>query len=210
MYKYCPFFSAYLCLVTIIVTFSACSNEELNTISSYETVKDKSVEQIKESYDLSKHKFEKSYNNLNQLLSSPNKEEILTKFECQQIENALSLYSRTDIETVLENYNINPTIYKACNYYRENIEQKDIFKLLAINFPTLKQNDWEMAFDMYNCGMLINNSIIKTRSMSTSCAVSVGGAVISCMSALAIANVAGLCWWLATYSASLASVIASC
>ena len=127
----------------------------------------------------------------------------------KELNNSLSLYSRTDIETVLDYYKVNPKTYELCICFSTNSDKENIFELLSTKYPNLTDFEIETAFYMYFCGKTIQKQISQSR-VSTSCAISVGSAVISCMSAVAISNVAGLAWWLLTYSGSLAGVMASC
>lgn len=203
-------FNTPLFLGVILMAFSACSSEELDSISNEMEVKTGSSSQIEDICKLSESEFEFVNQSMSDYLSSNSKSSKLSENESKQLENALSLYSRTDIETVLDSYSVDKRIYEACNFYKENIGEKDIFSLLSEKYSDFTYNDWKMAFDMYYCGMLINDNVVKSRAMSAGCAISVGGAVISCMSAVAIGNLAGLGWWLASYSASLAGVVASC
>lgn len=212
MCKFKALLSTPLFLGVTLMAFYACSSEELDStsLSNGAEVTTRPVVQIEDVCKLSKSEFEFVNPNMNNCLSFDSEANRLSEDESKQLENALSLYSRTDIETVLDNYGVDKKIYEACKFYEENLGKKDVFSLLSEKYSDFTYDDWKMTFDMYYCGMLINSNIIKTRAMSASCAISVGGAVISCMSAVAIGNLAGLGWWLASYSASLAGVVASC
>lgn len=205
--------STSLFLGVATIAFYACSNEELDATSfpnDVEATTRSATVQVEDVCNLSKSEFEFINQSMNDCLSSGSNENRLSESECKQLEDALSLYSRTDIETVLSNYSVDKKIYEACKFYEENAGGKDVFNLLNEKYSDFTYNDWKMAFDMYYCGMLINNNLVKTRALDTSCAFSIGGAVVSCMSAVAIGNLAGLGWWLASYSVTLAGLVASC
>ncbi len=213
MCRFKSILSTSLFLGVSLIAFNACSNEELDSTSlaNEAEVATRSIDfQIEDIYNLSKSEFDFVNQSMNNCLSSGSSENMLSENESKQLEDALSLYSRTDIETVLDYYNVDEKLYEACLFYKENAGKEDVFNLLSEKYIDFTYDEWKTVFDMYNCGMLINNNFTTTRAMSASCAISVGGAVISCMSAVAIGNLAGLGWWLASYSASLAGLVASC
>lgn len=131
MCKFKALLSTPLFLGVTLMAFYACSSEELDStsLSNGAEVTTRLVVQIEDVCKLSKSEFEFVNQNMNKCLSFDSEANRLSEDESKQLENALSLYSRTDI---------------------------------------------------------------------------------SCMSAVAIGNLAGLGWWLASYSASLAGVVASC
>jgi hypothetical protein len=204
-----------LFLGIVLAAFAGCSDERLDSsltrsLVQFEDPTDLTKCEIEDICKSSKADFELVNQCMLNCLSSGYSEDTLSLYECQQLEDALNLYSRTDIETVLDNYGVDKSIYDACTFYVENSEKDDVFDLLLEKYPNFTNDDWKMVFYMYYCGMLINDNITVTRAISLSCAVSVGGALISCFSAAGIGGVVGLGWWLATYSASLVGVVASC
>lgn len=193
----------------ILMAFNACSSEELDStsFSNEAEVTTRSMAQIEDICNLSKSEFELVAQNMKDTLACSNNK--LSKRESEELEEALSLYSRTDIEAVLEHYGIDKRIYEACLFYSDNIGKEDVFNLLIEKYTDFDYNDWKLAFDMYHCGMLING-MVSTRAMSTGCAMSIGGSVLSCMGACLIGNMAGFAFWMVEYSYSLVQLVYSC
>lgn len=129
----------------------------------------------------------------------------------QKLNEAVEIFDREGVFPVLEMYNIDEDIYFAAIYYLEHKNEPNVFDDLLSAFPDLEAKDFERSFDIVMCSQLIQNEIVgNSRAMSVGCGVALAGAVVSCASAVAIGNVAGLCWWLASYSFTLAGVVTSC
>lgn len=160
---------------------------------------------FKSIYDVVENKFEE----VATLIETGDLSEYSSDILEKELNQSLSLYSRTDVETVLDYYKINPQTFELCKFFLKNHSEQNVFEQISTKFSNLTDSEIEVAFNMYFCGMIIKEHIPQSR-ISTSCAVSVGSAVVSCMSAVAISNVAGLAWWLLTYSGSLAGVMTSC
>lgn len=111
-----------------LVAFNACSNEGLDSTSNVETIEN--VDQIKKICESSQSEFCIIGQSMQKYQNSGSDEERFSESECEALENALSLYSRTDIETVLEHYGTDYRIYEACIFYKDNIEKDDVFNLL--------------------------------------------------------------------------------
>ena len=156
-----------------------------------------------------------------------NKQQIVS-----EVENAVSEFNKIDTEIFLTQNNISLDVFDACCFYAENVESPDVLEQMEQYFPDLSLTDFEQVFDIYYVSKILGNNILMSRGdaisgqingdimvndelaqqnkLSTGCIVAVSGAVVTCVSAVTIANVAGLAWWLASYSVSLAGIVTSC
>lgn len=123
------------------MAFNACSSEELDStsFSNEAGVTTRSMAQIEDICNLSKSEFELVAQNMKDTLACSNNK--LSERESEELEEALSLYSRTDIEAVLEHYGIDKRIYEACLFYSDNIGKEDVFNLLIEKYTDFDYND---------------------------------------------------------------------
>ncbi len=207
-------------LIGSSLTVSSCASEQNMPVENERI--------ITVAYEKSTQRFEE----INSMLQTCEFGEIEGKhLIVAQIESALSEFNTTDIELFLSQNNVSLDVFDACCFYSENISSPDVFERMTQFFPELTMKDFEQVFDIYYISKIVENSVMMSRAgvesniehgdvmdnasaqknkLSTGCIVAVSGAVVSCVSAVAIGNVAGLAWWLASYSFSLAGVVTSC
>lgn len=205
---------------TMIVT--SCATDEAITTPTTKRI-------VEVAYSNSTQKFIE----INTMLQNAEFGEIMNKQQIvSEVENAVSEFNKMDIEVFLLQNNISLDIYDACCFYAENVESSDILNRMEQYFPDFTLAEFEQVFDIYYVSKIMGNDIMMSRGdavsnqiggdvvvndelakqnkLSTGCVIAVSGAVVTCVSAVTIGNVAGLAWWLASYSTSLAGVIASC
>ena len=128
----------------------------------------------------------------------------------QMLEEAIHLYDVQGIDYVLNLYGISEDIFLAASYYSDNVLEANVLENLVKYFPDLSQSDFELVFDIYNCSIILSDYLPQSRAMKRGCAIAIAGTVVSCFSACAIGNVAGLCWWIASYSITLVGLVDAC
>lgn len=197
-----------LILVALITTFFVigCSKDE--SINSPKT------EKIKELAIKSKSEFDKEILRINKKTPLLRSSEI-TDADINNINSAIDFTKSHSVKSFFMKENLNPLIIDMAEFYRNNLNKQDVYELISEKYSTLSSNEMTMAFNITHYSFFIDqiitdSGIIQTRRASGACMVAVAGAVVGAMSAVAIGNVAGLIWWGASYSLTLAGVATSC
>lgn len=136
---------------------------------------------------------------------------ILSMEEEQMLNTILSTIQEKGLFETLSTFGVEEDIIFAIDYCLMHIDDVSLFDNLITLFPNLTEEEIKIVFHGVNYSKIIELCTGSTRAkMTVGCGIALAGAVVGCASAVAIGNVAGLCWWAASYSITLAGVITSC
>ena len=189
-----------LILLVVITTFAfiGCEKDDSTNYSR--------VEKIRELAQKSKNDFDTEIVKISDNI--PSTKSVHINIDTVKINSAIDFTKSHSVKSFFLKENINPLIINMAEFYRDNLNNQNIYELINVRFNTLSDEEMIMAFNITNYSFFLEQlCMIQTRkSISGSCALAVAGAA----SAVAIGNVAGLIWWGASYSLTLAGVVTSC
>lgn len=200
------------CLSALLITTTACSDEAVNQADNSEAGLDPVWPDPVNMHTGYEQAYAK-YQMMDAMLANNSVDSTfaLSSAQEQQLNAAIQLYSDSEsVLDVLDHYGIDEDVYFAADYYSNHSQDANVLDDVESLFPNLSQNQLKTAYDMYFYSKIIRDRVANGRTIKTSCAVAIAGAVVSCAAAVSIGNVAGLCWWTVTYGFSLYSLVDTC
>lgn len=193
-----------LILLVVITTFAfiGCEKDDSTNYSR--------VEKIRELAQKSINDFDTEIVKISENI--PSRKSVQINIDTVKINSAIDFTQSHSVKSFFLKENINPLIIDMSEFYKDNLNNQNIYELINIRFNALSDEEMIMAFNITNYSFFLEQlCLIQTRnSISGPCALAVAGAVVGAASAVAIGNVAGLIWWGASYSLTLAGVVTSC
>ncbi len=193
-----------LILLVVITTFAfiGCEKDDSTNYSR--------VEKIRELAQKSINDFDTEIVKISENI--PSRKSVQINIDTVKINSAIDFTQSHSVKSFFLKENINPLIIDMSEFYKDNLNNQNIYELINIRFNALSDEEMIMAFNITNYSFFLEQlCLIQTRnSISGPCALAVAGAVVGAASAVAIGNVAVLIWWGASYSLTLAGVVTSC